>query len=291
MAPGTQKIEDRIDDGADAGRARAAAGSCRRPQGRHDGPLRVVQVRVEAARVNHAADPCRENANLPTNRSNPDFSHALLTRLPVSEDTASKRGSFAETPIGFIHIDSCELRLAEGRLIMFLAIDRISKFTVVEFHESAGKSQGAAFLRHVVAAFPCKIHTVRTDNGMAFADLPNNRDRYPGMKALFGGHIFDRVCREHGIEHKLTKPYHPWTDGQAERMNRTIKDATSKTYHSPCRDALKAHVLAFVSAYRFAKHLKALLWRTPFQSICDAWQRDPSSFTINPHHLIPGPNT
>jgi hypothetical protein len=55
---------------------------------------------------------------------------------------------------------------------MFLTIDRVSKFTVVEFHRSAGKMEGAAFLRHVAAAFPYALHTVLTDNGMAFADLP-----------------------------------------------------------------------------------------------------------------------
>jgi len=45
----------------------------------------------------------------------------------------------------------------------------------VEFHEKAGKVNGAAFLRSVVQAFPYKIHTVLTDNGMAFAYLPKNR--------------------------------------------------------------------------------------------------------------------
>lgn len=147
---------------------------------------------------------------------------------------------------------------------------------------------GAAFLRHVVQAFPYKIHTVLTDNGMAFADLPKNRT---GPTVMCFGHIFDRVCAENGIEHRLTKPYHPWTNGQAERMNRTVKDATVKTFHYEDLESLKAHILTFVTAYNFAKHLKALRWRTPFQAICDAWTKDPSIFRINPHHLIPGPHT
>ena len=45
-----------------------------------------------------------------------------------------------------------------------------------------------------------------TDNGMAFADLSKNRGRSPAMEAMFGGHIFGRVCKEHGILHTLTKP-------------------------------------------------------------------------------------
>jgi hypothetical protein len=44
-------------------------------------------------------------------------------------------------------------------------------------------------------------------------------------------------------------------NGQAERMNRTIKDATIKTYHYDDLENLKAHVMAFVTAYNFAKHI------------------------------------
>jgi transposase-like protein len=211
-----------------------------------------------------------------------------ISRLPESDEKTSKRGRFADTTIGYVHIDICELRLAEGKLNMFLAIDRVSKFAYVEFYENAGKMNGAAFLRNVIEAFPYKIHTVLTDNGMAFADLPKNRE---GPTAKWFGHIFDRVCRENGIEHKLTKPYHPWTNGQAERMNRTIKEATVKVFHYPNLESLKAHVLAFVAAYNFAKHLKTLRWQTPFQAICKAWTQNPTPFKINPRHLIPGPNT
>jgi transposase InsO family protein len=214
-----------------------------------------------------------------------------ISRLPEGGVKASKRKRFAETRIGYVHIDVCELRLARGKLFMFLAIDRVSKFAHVAFFGANTKANGAAFLREVVEVFPHRLHTVLTDNGMAFADLPRNRGRHPEFEAIFGGHIFDRVCAEHGIEHRLTKPYHPWTNGQAERMNRTVKDATVKVFHYPDLEALQAHVLAFVTAYNFARHLKALRWRTPFQAICAAWQADPSIFKIDPHRLIPGPNS
>lgn len=171
----------------------------------------------------------------------------------------------------------------------FLAALRVSKFTYVEFHDKAGKMAGSAFLRTVVEVFPYKIHTVLTDNGMAFADLPKYRDGPTGGSP--GGHIFSRVCADNDIEHRLTKPYHPWTNGQAERMNRTIKDATVKVYHYDDLQSLKTHVLAFVTAHNFAKHLKALRWRTPYQVICEAWTKDPSIFKIDPHQLIPGPHT
>src|SRR5215213_4353538 len=91
-----------------------------------------------------------------------------ISRLPQDPEKASKRGRFAETRIGYVHIDVCELRLSEGKLFMFLAIDRVSKFTHVAFFDANTKMNGAAFLREVVAAFPYKLHTVLTDNGTAF---------------------------------------------------------------------------------------------------------------------------
>ena len=170
---------------------------------------------------------------------------------------------------------------------MFLAIDRVSKFTYVAFHERAGKIEGAAFLRNVVAAFPYKYTQYLADNGLAIADLPKSREG--PTRRFLGPPILDRVCPEHGIKHRLTKPYHPWTNGQAHRINRTAKEANHPVFHDDDLERLKAHVLSFVTAYNFAKHLKALKWTTPFQSICDAWKANPSAFKINPHHLIPGP--
>ncbi|KMO28562.1 integrase [Methylobacterium aquaticum] len=51
-----------------------------------------------------------------------------ISRLPAAE-TAQTRKRFQTYEIGYVHIDSCELRHAEGKLVMFLTIDRASKFT------------------------------------------------------------------------------------------------------------------------------------------------------------------
>ncbi|MFY0104433.1 integrase core domain-containing protein, partial [Acinetobacter baumannii] len=64
-------------------------------------------------------------------------------------------------------------------------------------------------------------------------------------------HAFQYTCAQLGIEHRLTKPKHRWTNGQVERMNRTIKGATVKCYHYGSHDQFGRHFAAFVSAYNF----------------------------------------
>ena len=71
-------------------------------------------------------------------------------------------------------------------------------------------------------------------------------------------HIFDRVCRERDIEHRLTKVNHPWTNGQVEQMNRTIKDATIRRYRYEGHGQLRDHLADFLAAYNFARRLKTL---------------------------------
>jgi transposase InsO family protein len=211
-----------------------------------------------------------------------------ISRLPEVEGSSSKRKKFEHYPIGYFHIDIAEVRTAEGRLYLFVAIDRTSKFAFVQLVERADMQIASAFLEALVQALPYRIHTVLTDNGIQFADLPRNRN---GMTARFRGHPFNRVCHRHGIEHRLTKPNHPWTNGQVERMNRTIKEATVQRYHYDSHDQLSNHLNDFIAAYNFAKRLKTLQGLTTYEYICKCWQNDPNRFTLDPTHQMPGLNT
>jgi hypothetical protein len=66
----------------------------------------------------------------------------------------------------------------EGKLYLFVAIDRVSKFAFAELHEQASRRVAADFLRRLVERVPYRIHTVLTDNGLpqksrrqSFSDL------------------------------------------------------------------------------------------------------------------------
>jgi transposase InsO family protein len=141
----------------------------------------------------------------------------------------------------------------------------------------------AQFLRNLIATVPYAIHIILTDNGIQFTNRTCDR------RAL--QHIFDGICDEHGIEHRLTKINHPWTNGQVERMNRTIKDATVKRFHYDDHDQLRRHLADFILAYNFARRLKTLKGLTPHEFICKIWAKEPERFRFDPTHQMPGLNT
>ncbi len=93
-----------------------------------------------------------------------------------------------------------------------------------------------------------------------------------------GGIFFRRRCytarkfclrwREDGIEHRFTKINHPWTIGQTERMNRTVKEAAVKRCHYENHNRLRQHLSDFIDAYKFGQRLKTLIGLSPYEFIC-----------------------
>jgi len=88
------------------------------------------------------------------------------------------------------------------------------------------------------------------------------------------------------VEHRSTKAAHPWTNGQVERLNRTIKEATLQRFRYQTTDELNEHLQAFLLAYNHAKRLKTLRGLTSHEFACAQWQRNPTIFTRDPAHLI-----
>ncbi|MFG1429320.1 IS481 family transposase [Roseixanthobacter glucoisosaccharinicivorans] len=206
-----------------------------------------------------------------------------ISRLPKADREKPKR--FKTYEIGYFHIDIAELHYEGGKAHLFVAVDRTSKLVFARIYRKATKLVASGFLKVLVGAIPYRIHTVLTDNGVQF--VQHDRKAVEG----FVSHVFGRVCAERGIEHRLTKPYHPWTNGQAERMVRTIKEATGRSFYYATLIDLRRHVRDWLLAYNYAKQLKALRFKTPFEAIRQMATQRPELFVRQPNHDILRPNT
>ena len=206
-----------------------------------------------------------------------------ISRLPAMEGDKPATKKFKKYPLGYFHIDIAQVHTQEGKLYLFVAIDRTAKFAYAELHEKATRAIARDFLAHLIQAVPYNIHIVLTDNGIQFAKREGTE--------TYGMIPFDRLCHAQGIEHRLTKINHPWTNGQVERMNRTIKDATVKRYHYRSHAQLNSHLHDFLMAYNFARRLKTLKGLTPYEYVCKIWIAQPQRFNVNPFHHTVGLNT
>ena len=224
------------------------------------------------------------------------FQRHGISRLPEVDGDKPKK-AFKSYPIGFFHIDIAEVRTEEGKLLMLVAIDRTSKFAFAELHERVTRRIAADFLRRLIAAVPYRVHTVLTDNGTHFTNptgdgwTPADIKQMLAAGELFRCHAFELACAQNDIDHQRTKPNHPWTNGQVERMNRTLKEATVRRYHYETHDKLRAHLKTFLDAYNFAKRLKTLRGLTVFEFIVEKWASEPQRFIRHPNHLTSGLNT
>lgn len=179
---------------------------------------------------------------------------------------------------------------------MFVAVDRTSKFAFVELHRQARQRTAGEFLRRLIETVPYKIHTVLSGNGIHFTTPGAGGSAVPQIKEApargerFRAHAFEYACAMADIDHRTTKPKHPWTNGQVERMNRTIKDATFKRYHYDDHNQLERHLADFVAAHNFGRRLKTLKGLTPYEFVCKRWTIEPERFKLSPLHQMLGLN-
>lgn len=74
-----------------------------------------------------------------------------ISRLPDVESDKQPKKKFKSYPIGYFHIDIAEVRTAKGRLYLFVAIDRTSKFAFAQLVEKATRRVAGDFLRALAA--------------------------------------------------------------------------------------------------------------------------------------------
>ena len=211
--------------------------------------------------------------------------HRCLKRHGISRRPKPDKpsvGVFEQASVGFIHIDLKHLpALQRRKSYAFVAIDRATRYVYVEIHPKRDAETAAGFLKNFLADFPHPVHTILTDNGSEFTDrFAVDMKRKPHDRPS-GRHLFDRLCSEHKIEHRLTRPYRPQTNGMVERFNRRIADAIGRqpkrgTAHRMFASHAErnAFLIGFVGDYNRTR-LKCLGYLAPLQALAN----------------LPGPNT
>lgn len=194
-----------------------------------------------------------------------------LNRRPVEDkDAPIVRKTFKDYAPGFVHMDIKYLpQMADesARRYLFVAIDRATRWVFLRIYADQSEASSSDFLRRLYATAPMKIVKLLTDNGSQFTDRFTAKSKKPT-----GEHAFDRECALLGIEHRLTKPRHPQTNGMVERFNGRISDILATT-HFRSREDLQTTLERYAKLYNDHLPQRALGHRTPRQAM-DLWRKN-----------------
>src|SRR6056297_2343701 len=193
-----------------------------------------------------------------------------------------KHSAFKAYEPGYIHIDVKYLpQMADetSRRYLFVAIDRATRWVFIRVFKAKTAANARRFLRDLERACPIRIRTILTDNGKEFTD------RLFGLRkrVATGRHEFDRLCSELDIEHRLTPPRSPQTNGMVERFNGRIEEVL-QSHHFRSGEELEATLHRYVWLYNQQLPQSALASRSPLQAIKDWYKIKPELFKKQPYY-------
>lgn len=219
------------------------------------------------------------------NRSNVyrTLKHFGINQMP--QEQKQQASTFKEYEPGYLHIDVTYLPKLEGKKqYLFVAIDRATRVLYFEVYEYKTAANAVDFLKACKAFYPFVITHILTDNGLEFTDRFVNKN-----KCVSGNHKFDKICSINEIEHRLTQPATPKTNGMVERVNGTIKNATVKATTYQNIDEMKQDLAKFLIFYNFNRGhgglRKEIKVRTPYEALEYWYNLKPDLFIREPDML------
>jgi transposase-like protein len=186
--------------------------------------------------------------------------------------------TFKDYEPGFVHIDIKYLPQMPdetARRYLFVAIDRATRWVFIELYADQTESSSVDFLAKVRDACPVKVSKLLTDNGSQFTDRFTAKGK---KKEPSGQHLFDRVCQQFQIEHRLIPPRHPQTNGMVERFNGRISDIVNQTRFGSAAE-LESTLRNYVKIYNHNIPQRALKHQTPIQALKEWREQRPELFT------------
>jgi len=201
--------------------------------------------------------------------------HGLSGRVPPEKQKHQRFET--DQPFGFVHLDVKYLPKLDGKpAYAFIAIDRATRYVYAEILTDHTAKTARAFLERFLQHFPGAVHTILTDNGGEWTDRFSDDKKAKPKGQPSGHHPVDRLCADHKIRHKLTRPYRPQTNGMVERFNRRLAEHLAaargprpKGGHARAFDThhqRNRYISDFVRAYN-STTLRCLDYKAPLQAL------------------------
>lgn len=177
-----------------------------------------------------------------------------MNRLPK---TAPRRAlhskRYAKTVPGHhIQVDVKFLQLKDEagkavRRYQYTAIDDATRIRTLQIFPKHNQACAIQFMDYVIAKFPFRIHTVRTDRGHEF-------------QAQFHWHVEDQ-----GIQHVYIKPRTPQLNGKVERSHRTDETEFYQLLTYTDDMDLNSKLAAWENFYNYDRPHLSLHGKTPYE--------------------------
>jgi transposase InsO family protein len=210
-----------------------------------------------------------------------------VSRRPSPDTNVSPAKLFRAYTPGYVHVDVKHLpQMADEtrRRYAFVAIDRATRWVYLEVKERCTPAAARSFLANLQRHAKVRIHTLLTDNGREFTDrLFGTRAKPPS-----GHHEFDQLCEALGIEHRLTRPRHPQTNGMVERFNGRLAEVL-RTHRFRSGEELETTLKRYVWLYNEHLPQKALGHLPPIEAM-KRWQHTHPQLFTSAVRNRPGPD-
>jgi len=205
-----------------------------------------------------------------------------INRMPQKEREKAKK--FKEYEPGFLHIDVTYLPKFDGhKSYLFVAIDRATRTLFFKVCDAKTSENAEKFMEECLDFFPFEITHVLTDNGLEFT---NRLIKSKKGELCKKSSKLDDVCEKNNIEHRLTKPNSPKTNGMVERVNGTIKNGTILKEKYSDKQEMNIALMTFLVHYLLYKRhgglRKELNVKTPYQAVGKWFELKPEIFNQTP---------
>lgn len=165
-------------------------------------------------------------------------------------------------PGEMVHVDTKRLPLLRGESTketheyLFVAIDDYSRELFAGIFPDKTQYSSEKFLKQVIDECSYTIEQIYSDNGLEYKGDPEH-------------HAFMRICKEHNIEQRFTKVKHPYTNGKAERVIRTVSDMWHSKTEFKSHIHRKTELIRFINYYNTVKPHRSLDDKTPMEYLIE----------------------